>query len=176
MKICTICSVEKPLLEFEPQRRQCLECRKAYGKVRRAAYYAKTREHAILQTKLWRSQNPDKKLQYRQAEYLANAHEAKEAARQYRLNNPAKVNAWSRKHQLSKKMQTPNWLTADDYWIMEQAYDLAALRTKFFGFPWQVDHVIPLQGKLVSGLHTPYNLQVIPARDNRSKSNRFTVS
>jgi hypothetical protein len=73
-------------------------------------------------------------------------------------------------------MQTPKWLTQDDHWMIEQAYELAALRTKLFGFSWQVDHIVPLQGKLVSGLHTPYNLQVIPAKHNQSKSNQFTVS
>lgn len=125
---------------------------------------------------MWREQNPERKQQFRKAEYAANAAAAKEAARQYRAANPAKINAWSRKHQLSKRMQTPHWLTLDDHWMIEQAYELAALRTKLFGFAWQVDHVIPLQGKLVSGLHTPYNLQVIPAKYNRSKSNQFTVS
>lgn len=42
------------------------------------------------------------------------------------------------------------------------------------GHDVEVDHVIPLQGELVSGLHVPYNLAIIPAADNRSKNNRFT--
>jgi hypothetical protein len=176
MKTCTICKVTKPIDGFAPQRCQCLDCRKIYLKVKRAQYYARTREASILKTKIWREQNPERKQQFRRAEYAANAVAAKEAARQYRVENPAKINAWSRKHQLSKRMQTPHWLTLDEHWMIEQAYELAVLRTKLFGFAWQVDHVIPLQGKLVSGLHTPYNLQVIPAKHNRSKSNQFTVS
>lgn len=99
---------------------------------------------------------------------------AKRAA--YRKANAALGAAKTKKYAASKNNRTPGWLTADEFWIMEQAYELAALRTKLFGFVWHVDHVIPLQGKLVSGLHTPYNLQVIPGRDNISKSNRFTVS
>lgn len=176
MKTCKVCHLVKPLDQFEPQRCQCRECRKAYQNGRRAAYYAKTREDSILKAKIWREQNPEKKLQYRKAEYAANASAAKEAARQYRVDNPAKVNAWSRKHQLSKRMQTPKWLTKDEHWMIEQAYELAVMRTQMFGCEWQVDHVIPLQGKLVSGLHTPYNLQVIPAKLNRSKSNQFMVN
>ena len=84
--------------------------------------------------------------------------------------------ARTQKYYSSKNNRTPSWLGTEELWMIEQAYELAALRTKLFGFVWHVDHIIPLQGKLVSGLHTPYNLQVIPGRDNMSKSNRFTIS
>jgi hypothetical protein len=59
--------------------------------------------------------------------------------------------------------------------MIEQAYEIAALRTEMFGFSWHVDHVAPLLGKKVSGLHVPQNLRVIPGLENMSKGNRFEV-
>jgi hypothetical protein len=73
----------------------------------------------------------------------------------------------------AQKERTPAWLTKDDKWMIREAYSLAALRTKLFGFPWEVDHIIPLRGEYVSGLHVPLNLQVIPKETNRKKGSSF---
>lgn len=106
----------------------------------------------------WSARNPEKVKAY---------------ASKTKANNKGKVNAHTVKRRLAKINRTPKWLAKDDHWMIEQAYELAALRTKMFGFAWHVDHILPLQGKLVSGLHTPYNLQVIPGAENVRKSNKF---
>jgi len=95
--------------------------------------------------------------------------------RGWKAANPGKVQAMDAKRRAATIRRTPLWLTADDNWVFEQAYELAAMRTKLFGFVWHVDHIVPLQGKLVSGLHVPHNLRVIPAIENLRKSNKFTV-
>jgi len=176
MKTCTLCMLEKPLSAFEPQRRQCMACRALTKRPYRAAYYAKHSEIAKKDAKRWREENLAVAQARRKAEYEKNAEAAKIANAEYRKKHPEKVNAWSRKHVLAKQKRTPPWLSEDDFWLMEQAYEIAALRTKMFGFQWDVDHKIPLQGKLVSGLHVPHNLQVVPAKLNRSKSNKFVVT
>ena len=106
----------------------------------------------------WSAKNPEKVKLY---------------AAKTKSNNKGKVNAHTAKRRLAKLNRTPKWLTLDENWMIEQAYEIAALRTKLFGFPWHVDHIIPLQGEIVSGLHTPYNLQVIPGADNVRKANKF---
>jgi hypothetical protein len=107
------------------------------------------------------------------AEYRA-ANKARLSAyfAKYKQSNVAKVNAIAAKRRSAKLRRTPAWLTEDDLWIIEQAYELAALRTRLFGVPWHVDHVLPLQGKTVSGLHVPTNLQVIFGVENARKGNR----
>lgn len=98
-----------------------------------------------------------------------------EVKRKYKKTVQGKINvrANDAKRHAAKIQRIPAWLTKDDFWMIEQAYELAVLRTQLFGFAWHVDHVIPLQGKLVSGLHVPSNLQVIPWRDNVAKANKY---
>jgi hypothetical protein len=120
-------------------------------------------EAAKIKQREWRAANP------RHAGTTA-------SKRKYKRDNPEKVRADCVYRRLSKIHRTPAWLTMDDFWLIEQAYEIAAARTKMLGFSWHVDHVIPLQGRLVSGLHVPTNLQVIPAVENIRKANRFVLA
>lgn len=171
----------------------CVECKQIAERVRvennREAYNARKRQErskhlpvlAEKMRKIRASEAPEKR-----AQRLANA---KEKQRVWRANNPQhegikaskklykqrnapKVLASTIKRRASKLQRTPAWLTQEDLWMIEQAYEIAKVRTKLFGFAWHVDHVIPLQGKEVSGLHVPNNLQVIPWRDNVVKANK----
>lgn len=93
--------------------------------------------------------------------------------KQYKQENNGAVNALNKRRDLAKKQRTPAWLTDDDFWLMKEIYELAALRSKMSGFKWHVDHIVPLQGETVSGLHVPNNLQVIPYLDNILKRNSY---
>jgi len=156
-----------------------------------AARRAKTGECLKCRTvalKQWRTKNPSTVQAHNKAQYAVHAQKITAAVRKYRLNNLQEVNSKKRVYQqqnrnvfnaiaarrkASQLQRTPVWLTDDDHWLISEAYALATLRTKLFGFAWHVDHIIPLQGKRVSGLHVPRNLQVIPGVLNRQKSNNF---
>ncbi len=112
---------------------------------------------------------PDRaKAKYR-AYYCRNADARRNQAVVWRSFNKEKVTAYSAKRRASKLNATPSW--ANDFFIKE-AYALARLRTKIFGFKWHVDHIVPLNSDIVCGLHVEHNLQVIPGASNLAKSNR----
>lgn len=55
---------------------------------------------------------------------------------------------------------------------IENWYRRAQLATIFMGEKYHVDHIEPLQGKDRSGLHVPWNLQLLTATENMKKGNR----
>lgn len=175
MKICKICGKSEPDVAFESQRRQCKPCRSEYHHKIKVAWYANNKEYAKAKTKEWRDTNTDRKRNYRKAEYETNKEAAKEASRVYRKLFAGKVNHWTRMRQCAKAQRVPVWLNASDKWLISEIYDLARLRTKCTGIEWHVDHIVPLRGKTVSGLHVPSNLQVIPESLNKVKRNIFGV-
>jgi hypothetical protein len=65
---------------------------------------------------------------------------------------------------------TPKWANRG---AIRAVYERCMQITRDTGMPHEVDHIVPLRGERVSGLHVHWNLQVIPAVENRIKSNRF---
>lgn len=93
----------------------------------------------------------------------ANPERVKELARLSRIRNRAACRAMCMKRHASKLHRTPQWA------------DLRAISAFYAHCPdgFHVDHVIPLRGKTVSGLHVLANLQYLPAAENLMKGNHF---
>ena len=83
-----------------------------------------------------------------------------------------KKSALQRKRFASKLHRTPSWA---DLKKIVLVYIEAAYLTKETGVKYVVDHIIPLQGKLVSGLHVDNNLQVITQKENNIKKNKYNI-
>ena len=175
-RICTQCNHSLDVSNFYKVGKyfqsMCKPCFYEYNKKYRANNIIKTR----LYNKTHRDKNKVRIYTYRKHYGANNVERIKKSQKSYRENNKDKVNALSALRRCTKLQRTPKWLTLDDKWIIKEVYHLAQLRTKMLGFEWHVDHIIPLQAKNVSGLHAPNNLQVIPAKQNLSKHNKFIES
>lgn len=103
----------------------------------------------------------------------ANKHIRKAIRARFAKRHPEKEAANAAKRRAEKKQRTPKWLTKTNYQQIDIFYAAAAALTKEFGISMEVDHIIPLNGKNVSGLHVPWNLQVITEKENSRKGNKL---
>jgi len=94
-------------------------------------------------------------------------------ASNWQKNNKGKVNANTALRHAAKMARKPTWLTAADKMKIKCLYQLSAMYNRESDIKWHVDHIVPLQGETVSGLHVPWNLRVIPATENIRKSNKL---
>lgn len=161
MKICTKCKVEKPLERFSPRKGRkskyqpsCKDCMNAATKARRQAFPEKVKSE---QRRFYRD------------------NKEKESARcsKYRSENRDKVANNAAKRRAVKLKATPNWLTKEQEDDIKAMYTLAKKFEGVFNTKYHVDHIVPLVGKDICGLHVPWNLQLLPASVNLAKSNRY---
>ena len=156
MKQCLDCLQTKVLSEFykadkrsDGRHSYCIQCFKLRNK---------NQPNRTKSTKKYRDNNREK---------------CRIASRLSKKKYPDTTNFGTMKRIAAKLNRTPKWLTKGDWIEIRWAYKIAKQLTKETGISYTVDHIIPLQGKEISGLHCPQNLQVIPARENESKGNKF---
>ena len=149
---------------------------------------ARDLENAKRLKKEWYERNKVLTKERARAWALANPKKKKESVDKWRSNNLDQHNSTNRNWNQNNKprkaalqakrksvilQRTPAW--DPDVHLIIAKYQLAAMLTKASGIEHHVDHIIPLQGKKVSGLHTFANLRVIPGSDNVKKSNKFLI-
>ena len=129
-------------------------------KAAKKKYAAKNKEAVQARVDAWKVANPEK---------------MDLARKNWLKNNKGIHQAIVRKRQAGKINRTPAWLSEFDKLKIKCIYSIAAMLTRENKEPWHVDHIIPLQGKMVSGLHVPSNLWFIRGSENCKKSNKFKV-
>jgi len=72
-----------------------------------------------------------------------------------------------------RKKAMPPWLTKDQHREIRKFYAMAAMMHDENGKVFHVDHIVPLNGESVSGLHVPWNLQILSPKENMKKYNKF---
>jgi hypothetical protein len=178
--VCKLCSIikakawnQKNLDRYKTYNKNWRNANKEYDTARKVAWYRANPEKKKQADARTYVKNRDKKLaqykRYRQANY----EKIKERNKQWLKENIHIKLQHNAKRRAAKLNRTPTWLTPDDIWLMNEFYHLAKLRSTQTKTHWHVDHIIPLLGETVSGLHIPQNLQVIPATLNLKKSNKF---
>lgn len=138
-----------------------------------------------LKAKRWREKNPERYKQVWQAYRERNQEIMRERCAEWRKNNteyaneqnrlwakqnPEKAAANSAKRRAQLLSATPSWA---DQKAIKVEYALAKWCSQVMDEDYHVDHIVPLKGKNVCGLHVHQNLQVIPASVNQAKRNSF---
>jgi 5-methylcytosine-specific restriction endonuclease McrA len=188
MKTCTKCNVEKPLDGFSMAKGKYIAHCKECANARTAKWYAENKERRLAKSKAWFEANKERKhattkayyeankdqmLAYHKQHYYDNLEHNKKRKQEYAKANPELVRANTAKYRAARIERTPAWTSEADLLRMKCYYQVAKMRTRETGETWSVDHIIPLQGQGVSGLHVSWNLQVITKRDNHIKGNRY---
>ncbi len=146
--------------------KQCAKKREYYQNNKEAAlekqkqYYAEHRDQVLAYIEKWRAERPG----YAASLYVKNAERQKALARAWRKENPdlRKVQETARR---ARTRRLPPWA---DRKAMAAVY-AQAKELRAMGVDCHVDHVIPLKGKTVSGLHVHTNLQILLASENLKK-------
>lgn len=199
MKTCIKCFAIKPVDMFPKKENVCRQCVAIYmseyrkNNKERIAQLKKdwkiaNSEHVKMKDKAYSLAYPERRDRARLKWMLANPEEHNRSKAKYAENNKDliklsgrnwciknrdKLRAKDARRRSAKLDRTPMWETTKDRESIAHIYWLANEFSKAFDVKYHVDHIIPLQGKLVSGLHTPLNLQILPAIDNMKKSNSY---
>lgn len=136
----------------------------------------KNKEKSKKTNKIWRDSNKEYIHHYMANWRLQHIEECREYDRNMAKNMPAKFAAKTAKRRAAKFQATPKWLTTECFKEIEQIYidcsDLQWLGDPLCN-PLEVDHIVPFQGKNVSGLHVPWNMRIISRKENIAKGNRL---
>jgi hypothetical protein len=182
MKACTKCGETKPLEAFSKNGRMglhtsCKTCqcetarlmrlkRPEIVKAREKAQALKHAEARKARVAAYYAANRADRLAQEKARYAAQADSRREAAKRYRQQNASMVRVWNNARRAACRQAMPVWADRD---VMASLYALAAIYSDVIGEKCHVDHVIPLKGREVCGLHCEANMQVLPASENLRK-------
>ena len=153
----------------------CTECLKdEWAKTNAARVeYFKTynSDEAVRQRKhAWYMDNRDRVIE---AAATRPTHVKREYQKAWKERNLVWVRADTKARRRKHREATPKWLTSRQKAEIRELYKIAITMTKTTGEQYVVDHIVPLRGDSVCGLHVPWNLRVITQEENLAKSNKL---
>jgi len=135
-------------------------------------YYKKHRAILLEKVKARTLRKKDAIRAYKTEYYDRNAETIRKKSREHYSLRRDYYKAYARRREIAQLRAVPPWADLKE---ITSIYGEANRKTAETGIDHHVDHIIPLKHPLVCGLHVHNNLRVLPARENRSKSNHFTV-
>jgi hypothetical protein len=150
------------------------ECKFCHKK-RDSGWRSANKEKKKINDRAWNKANGKRKNIKNAIWAEKNIEKVRFSRKKWRKLNLGKANALGAKRNAQKLQATPSWLTRQQVFEIETFYVEAARLTKEIGIKHHVDHIIPLQGVEVRGLHVPWNLQILTAEENRKKGNKIIV-
>ena len=177
-KTCSCCNKLLPITSFHKSKK-CIygvrsKCKICVNKFRRIKY-KENPDKIKDQQRHYYYKNKEYRLSYQKEYRKNNRDKVKESYKKSRLKNIGLYLAKDRQREISKLNRTPKWLSSFDKLYIKYIYSFSKNISNYLGQKYHVDHIIPLQGELVSGLHVPSNLQVIPATINLQKGNKYGI-
>ena len=148
----------------------------AYREYRRADY-AQNKEAILAGQKRYRAANWAEIYARRKANPKYKEYMAQYAKTYFKSSLVVKAKALAncRRRQARKLQRTPAWVSKAEFAKIAELYTAASKLTQETGVPHVVDHIIPLNGALVCGLHCLSNLQILTQDQNRKKWNYYSV-
>lgn len=136
-------------------------------------WYQKNKAYADAKSAKWVRNNRDRSNEIKRKHIDENRDDHNARCLDWQRKNPGKVREIAMRRHAVKKQRTPLWLSDEHVAEMVKIYDRAAQIQELTGIETQVDHIVPLQGENVSGLHVPWNLQIMSGTANRRKWNKY---
>lgn len=121
----------------------------------------------------WAKNNPDKisLKNKRWSQTESGKTSRRNAIKTYYFKRYDRIIDMQRRRNFILKKGTPRWLTDDQLNEIKWFYQTAREMSWLSESPLEVDHIVPILGKNVTGLHVPWNLQIIPRIMNQEKGN-----
>jgi hypothetical protein len=143
MKTCSKCKITKEFNEFQKDK----------SKLDGYRYHCKACKKALSKSHT-----------------ITHLHQGAKYSKEWKAKYPEKAIAQKAKRRAAKLQRTVSWANSE---LINEFYAEAKRLTELTGISFHVDHIIPLQGTTVSGLHVENNLQVLPYYENCKKGNRY---
>lgn len=122
---------------------------------------------------IYYQENKDKIKENFREYYIKTRNRRRELGKIHYEENKSFYLAYSKIRKATIKRSCPNSLSEDDYDQIKQIYLKCKEISDSTGILHHVDHIVPLNGKTVCGLHVPWNLQILTAEENLRKSNKY---